>query len=384
MARSIYTMKTEPYNRRRGDSKAIYVWLLILSNLLVFQLGRLFDANSTILSTPSFTNPQLDIPFPPTLHDVESRIAYAAAHPLSVPQGSVPNLPSIREANAKVDQERKIYGGAGDKLHLGGFTAIDAEGISPGVWTYMLEKLGVRSVLDVGCGPGISSRWFLEHGADVLCVEGSHDAVTQSYLPSSNIVEHDYARGAWWPNRTFDAAWSVEFLEHVSLQYHPNYIATFRKAAILFVTSSRWGGWHHVEVHQDDWWIRKYESYGFRYDDALTKAVKATVAEERQRLEFFAPANKTLGAAHVGQSVKVFINPAVAALPAHLHLFFEHGCFRDYNKGVITNRKCGEGRQGWKETVLPPEFYPLKVNPQDGLNWQAALMAGVGNPGENK
>ena len=31
-------------------------------------------------------------------------------------------------------------------------------------------------------------------------------------------------------------------------------------------TSSKWGGWHHVKVH-----VRKYESYGFRYNEKLNK-----------------------------------------------------------------------------------------------------------------
>jgi len=59
-------------------------------------------------------------------------------------------------------------------------------------------------------------NYFKKNGAKVLCVEGSHDAVMKSLLPPDLIVEHDFSRGPWWPEETFDAVWSVEFLEHVA------------------------------------------------------------------------------------------------------------------------------------------------------------------------
>ena len=53
-------------------------------------------------------------------------------------------------------------------------------------------------MLDVGCGKGVSTSWFVTHELDfVQCVEGSHDAVTQSIVPKSeeHVVEHDFSRG---------------------------------------------------------------------------------------------------------------------------------------------------------------------------------------------
>ena len=110
------------------------------------------------------------------------------------------------------------------------------------LWNWMQKVLNVRSMVDVGCGRGISTKWFLDHGSEVLCVEGSHDAVEQSLLPRSVIVEHDFSRGPWWPNATYDLAWSVEFLEHVGRHYAQNYMPIFRRSALAFVTHSTWGG----------------------------------------------------------------------------------------------------------------------------------------------
>ena len=33
--------------------------------------------------------------------------------------------------------------------------------------------------------------------------------------------------------------------------YQHNYLTTFLKAALIFVTHSNWGSWHHVEVHDE-------------------------------------------------------------------------------------------------------------------------------------
>jgi hypothetical protein len=176
----------------------------------------------------------------PPLDLAQPKLGWDRVNPLAIPQGQAKNLPSIRVEEVKeggnVDSKRNIYGGAGDKAHLGGFTELDLQGVSPNVWRHMIQDFNVKSVMDVGCGRGISTSWFFDHGVDILCVEGSHDALHQSVLdhPETQMVEHDFSRGPWWPGKTYDAVWAVEFLEHVGLNFHFNYISTFRKAAVLF------------------------------------------------------------------------------------------------------------------------------------------------------
>ena len=141
-------------------------------------------------------------------------------NPLAIPRGEAQALPSIRvDPNDNSVVERSIYGGKGDKKHLGGWTDIDTQGISPRAWKWMVNRLNIQSVLDVGCGRGISTTWFLLHGLRVRCVEGSHDAKENTMLPDpdTQMVEHDFSRGPWWPKQTYDAVWCVEFLEHVSI-----------------------------------------------------------------------------------------------------------------------------------------------------------------------
>lgn len=166
-------------------------------------------------------------------------------NPLAIPQGEGQPLPSLRVETPEEEVERGIYGGQGDKKHLGGFTVYDGQGVSPAVWKHMITEYGVKSLVDVGCGKGVSTLWFHLHGVDTLCVEGSHDAVQQTLLPEpeKHVVEHDFSRGPYWPAKTYDAVWSVEFLEHVGRNFHYNYVQIFRKSALIFVSHSQWGGW---------------------------------------------------------------------------------------------------------------------------------------------
>jgi hypothetical protein len=292
--------------------------------------------------------------------------------PFDVPVGLAVALPSIRlSTNASVSQleDRQHYGGAGDKKHLGGFIEFDRNGVSPSVWKDMISYFGVKSVLDVGCGRGISTSWFLTHGVQALCVEGSHDARERTMLPDpdTQMIEHDFSRGPWWPARTVDAVWCVEFVEHVGRNYQPNYLPAFRKAALLFVTHATRGGWHHVEVHHGQWWINKWEMMGFRYSQGFTKRIR-DIAENEGKRNVTAPNGEAYEAFYIQQAMHVFINPHVAALPQHAHLLAEPGCHQSgFNDMRLNLRPCQEHLG---ETELPASFQPLKLTPEMDQAWE--------------
>lgn len=340
-----------------------------LMNASLFSHSASRQAYDSSLGLPSTAVPE----------DGSTTSGWDSSNPLSIPKGEAQALPSLRVAKAQsVDQERTFYGGSGDKAHLGGFTEFDTDGISPLVWKNMISTYGVHSLLDVGCGRGVSTSWFLYHGVRIKCAEGSHDAVEKTLLPdpATQVVEHDFSRGPWWPKDTYDAVWAVEFLEHVGSNFHFNYITAFRKAALLFVTSSRWGGWHHVEVHDDDWWIQKYESYGFRYSQKMSDQIKNWAQLD---------AHKSLDgnrfrAQHIRLSMKVFVNPAVASLPEHAHLFPEQGCHvkreaEGPNKGQLVHRECGVGKSAHLESKLPESFKPLALTEKMDQDWMKMLAA---------
>ena len=154
--------------------------------------------------------------------------------------------------------------------------------------------------------------------------------------------------------------------------FQKNYLTAFRKSALIFATHSNWGGHHHVEVHNDEFWIQKFTMFGFIHSPTLTAKVRALARNEK--FTVVAPNGIKLNAQHVWTTMNVFINPSVAALPQHAHLLSEPGCFLRSANGVRTNRECGTGNETFLigvelETVLPESFRALKLNSAQDTEW---------------
>jgi hypothetical protein len=150
-----------------------------------------------------------------------------------------------------------------------------------------------------------------------------------------------------------------------------NYLTAFRKSALIFATHSNWGGHHHVEVHDDAFWIQKFTMFGFVYSAELTEKMRAVAGKEAHT--GVAPNGISLNAQHIWVNIKVFINPAVASLPQHAHLLAEPGCFWKREGGKRLNRECGDttlnANADATETKLPGEFAALKLTPEQDTKW---------------
>jgi len=245
--------------------------------------------NPSNLSAPSFNSRHLNKPS--DLISVLDSIKSASNHPSDdakkiLDQHALDQLKQKREENVK-------YGGADiDPEHLGGFVTNDSDTYERELWEWFIDLFNVSSILDVGCGMGYSTAFFKNHlqhkwrgQENVLCVEGSKDAVDQSLVPSLT-VHHDYTKGPWWPDQTFDMVWSAEFLEHVDEEYMINYMSTFKKAKFILVTHSIWGGWHHSCVHESPWWIAHFEAFGFQYQTKLTEMARDHCPMVKNRLKY--------------------------------------------------------------------------------------------------
>eukprot|EP00977_Amphora_coffeiformis_P001018 scaffold219_cov156-Amphora_coffeaeformis.AAC.16 len=164
-------------------------------------------------------------------------------------------------------------------------------------------------------------------------------------------------------------------MEHVGINFMRNYLPTLRKSALIFMTTSRWGGWHHVEVHSDAWWIRKFEAFGFKYSQEMTDEVRSWATKENN-LKKSAPFGtaKVFNPQHIFLSMKVFVNPVVASLPRHDHLFYEPGCFLRRDKGANLLRECGKD----EESKLPDSYRPLTLTAAMDTAWEALILKALG------
>ncbi len=155
--------------------------------------------------------------------------------------------------------------------HLGGH--LNKTHIDNGALHYLKDKLLIKSMLDVGCGPGGMVYRAREIGIDSFGIDGDFTTIPKD----SFFSVHDYQDGpSDLREATFDLVWSCEFVEHVFEEYIPNYVADFLRGKYLLMTHSESpNGYHHVNIKNEGYWIDKMKSFGFELDEQRTKEVRA-------------------------------------------------------------------------------------------------------------
>lgn len=175
--------------------------------------------------------------------------------------------------------------------HLGGFIAGgDPDTFDPAVWQDLIKEFKPRNMIDIGCGEGHAIKWFVDNGVDGIGIEGSTKALENSPV-KDRITIHDYTKGPYRVESSFDLAWSCEFVEHVESQFSNNYMTTFNASPVVAMTYSepQWssGGHHHVNCQPQSYWNTVFEFWGYMWMEeysmhlrsiATAKWIKPTVS----------------------------------------------------------------------------------------------------------
>jgi SAM-dependent methyltransferase len=152
--------------------------------------------------------------------------------------------------------------------HLGGYI-VGGDPLSwcEPVWDWLVREYSPKTLLDVGCGEGHSTKYFHDRGLKVLGLDGMPEAVRDARVPGK-VLLHDFCSGGYVTSERFDLLWSCEFLEHIEERYLPGVLATFQLARTLAVTHALPGqpGYHHVNCQTNAYWIEMLEGIGFRCD----------------------------------------------------------------------------------------------------------------------
>ncbi len=187
--------------------------------------------------------------------------------------------------------EKSVTDGMVKDGHLGGYYPGGDPGTwCPHLWNWAVHRFDVRSVLDVGCADGQSTKSFSEIGCDVLGIDGCRQAVESSAIPECT-VRHDFCDGAYVPDRGFDMIWCCEFLEHVDERFLPNVLETFSCATrVLLITHAFPGqeGHHHVNCRPTRYWIHQIEELGFRCAVDSTRQARTVTLNDHIRINHFA------------------------------------------------------------------------------------------------
>lgn len=147
--------------------------------------------------------------------------------------------------------------------HLGGHS--NKTWIDRGSLKYMYDKYNVRSMIDIGCGPGDQVKQARNLGIEATGFDGD-------YTISPDVLI-DFTKAEYTTLNTWDLAWSVEFVEHVEEKHMANYMSLFSKCKYIICTANPSPGPYHFNCKDIDYWIGKFEQNGFTFSQQILDGV---------------------------------------------------------------------------------------------------------------
>ena len=178
--------------------------------------------------------------------------------------------------------------------HLGG-CSIGGDGGTyyPIMWKYLVDTYDVKTVLDIGCGRGYSTKYFESIGCDILGIDGSTKVQEISLIPEHFLL-NDYETGPALSRSEikynekplgdfiFDLCWCCEFVEHVWEEYSQNFLDDFKRCKYVAMTFAYPGqtGHHHVNENTQEYWVNKLKNNGFEYLESQTNDLREKSNED--------------------------------------------------------------------------------------------------------
>lgn len=137
---------------------------------------------------------------------------------------------------------------------------------------YLLDKIEIKSVLDIGTGLGTWLAVFLEHGInDVLGMDGDHVDKKLLAIPESKFRIHDL-RERFDLKRAYDLVLSLEVIEHIEPEFEDIFFDNIIKHSETVLFSAAipgQGGQNHFNEKWQSYWIQKFEKAGYTYFDPI-------------------------------------------------------------------------------------------------------------------
>lgn len=141
------------------------------------------------------------------------------------------------------------------------------------IFDYLTTEFPIKSMIDIGCGPGGVVDLATNRNIDAYGVDG--DPTIEGIYDRDNFMLHDYTEGGFDPGIK-DLCWAFEFLEHVYEKYIPNFFTTLSQCKIVFATHAFPGqkGTHHVNCQETEYWINVFAKYNFTHDAIRSKKLR--------------------------------------------------------------------------------------------------------------
>ncbi len=161
----------------------------------------------------------------------------------------------------------------------------------------VLERVEVRSVIDVGCGVGTWLAVFRERGIErIYGVEGTETDPELLQIPESCFERFDLSRP--FPVRErYDLAMSLEVGEHLPPESAHGFVASLVELAPVVLFSAAipgQGGIHHVNEQWPGYWVELFQAHDYLVMDPIRPRIWADgniKAWYRQNILLFAHAD---------------------------------------------------------------------------------------------
>jgi|GEM_PF-1003440 len=134
-----------------------------------------------------------------------------------------------------------------------------------------IELFQPKTLLDVGCGTGMSMDYFRKHGVNVFGIEGSQLARSKARRP--DLIQIGDLHTQIDLNRQFDVVWCFEVAEHI----HPDFAETLTgtigrhgNVVVLSAAQPGQGGCGHLNEQPPEYWIDQFLRIGFHLDEVTT------------------------------------------------------------------------------------------------------------------
>lgn len=156
----------------------------------------------------------------------------------------------------------------------------DINTFMPILWKFLIERFGISSMLDVGCGEGHAVKFFHRMGVHSHGIEGMRSNLKNAVIP---IAHHDLLTGPYI--MPVDLVWSCEVAEHIIEDKVDNFIDTLANGRVVAMTHAVPGqdGHHHVNCQTSEYWIQKMQTRGYSlvignqyFRDLATKEIYPT------------------------------------------------------------------------------------------------------------
>ena len=143
----------------------------------------------------------------------------------------------------------------------GNFVGGDTNCFTPVLWRYLVDRFGIRSVLDVGCGEGFAVGYFQRLGVSAHGIDGLPANVDRAV---AQVALHDLTTGPY--RMRADLVVCIEVAEHIEERFVANLIDTLANGRVICMTAAGPGqdGHHHVNCQPSEYWVEKLASKGYR------------------------------------------------------------------------------------------------------------------------